>query len=74
MMTAREQQSLAVGDRVLTVHPKEESKDWMEDARRNVRWNVTGTIDALSDAHGACFRVKHDGVSAWYEARELVAV
>ncbi len=63
---------MKIGDYVRTVRSETESKDWNEDARVCVRWGVVGKIVAMSDSHGECFCVEHDGMRAWYEPRELV--
>jgi hypothetical protein len=64
---------LEIGEVVETIKPLKESSDWDPKATRARRWNVTGTIVDVSNAHGVCYQVLHkdpDGL-AWYERREL---
>lgn len=60
------------GEKVETVKPKVESKDWGPDGLKNRRWSVSGKIIAESNSHGVIYQVEYeDGSSAWYERREL---
>jgi hypothetical protein len=55
--------------------PKIGTKGWSEEAieeRRRVRVSIPGTIVAVSDRHGLCFRVRlDDGCQAWFDPDEV---
>lgn len=63
-----------IGDRVLTVKPKEEPAGYSRSARDNNRWGVEGVVCDLSDSHGLCYQVRHGGTEGFYEPTELQAL
>lgn len=67
-----ESQKLAIGVRVKTQKPHEESDDWTKDALESRKWDMLGEIISHHDAHGFTYEVKHeDGTIGHYEPREL---
>lgn len=67
---ARPLEEYEVGSLVITTRDAG-SIDWVDHARANCRWGVKGRVVDTSNGHGQIYRVEHDGVSAWYEPREL---
>lgn len=55
---------------VETVETEKKSDDWNEPGDR--KFGVKGVIVDESDAHGLCYKVKHeDGTFGWYDPWEL---
>lgn len=55
---------------VTTVETEKKSDDWNEPGDR--KFGVKGVIVDESDAHGLCYKVKHeDGTFGWYDPWEL---
>ena len=61
------------GDSVFTVRSDREPGDYQPGARDGNRWNASGVVLRVSDAHGLCYEVSHSGSIGWYEPYELVA-
>ena len=47
-------------------------ESWLPEARLKCRWGEEGIVVDRSDAHGLCYRVRHnDGSDAWYNPDEI---
>jgi hypothetical protein len=58
---------------VVTSKANPEVDDWTEETLAQRRWGVVGKVITHSDAHGLCYKVRHqDGSVAWYDSAELV--
>lgn len=75
-MAEHKRSILAVGTSVRTTGPNEAlRREWTVAAWKKRRWNARGAIVSYSDAHGLCYKVRHDdGHEAWYDPSEFVVV
>lgn len=69
------EKELKIDDKVLTVKSEKVSNDWMPTVLNSRKFDVTGKIVRISNAHGLCYEVLHsDGSSSYYDPWELKKV